>query len=118
MTIYLVPLLVTIRAFPKDVNDKNEDCTMYMDSGTCRFGGSVPNCKFGESREQPQSIGHVVQGQLDYASAHATSVLRKFFSNTSKAKHDFEVEISEGTALLQFLQLARTTYSPNFQTVE
>lgn len=115
MTIYLVPLLVTIRAFAKDATTKEDSMTWTPVHAGLEEGSEL---HIWGVTGTTASIGHVVQSQLEYASAQATSVLRKFFSNTIKAKHDFEVEISEGTALLQFLQLARTTYSPNFTDLD
>lgn len=63
----------------------------------------------------PETLGHVVEQQLIYASAKCDtrSCERKCFGTTRKASNNFEGEISEGTALLQFLKLARTTYMPN-----
>jgi len=55
-----------------------------------------------------------VEGRLQFASAQATLVLRKIWASTLRAKNDFEVEISEGSALLEFVYLARQTYQPNF----
>jgi len=118
MTIYLLPLLVTIRAS----TNNNTAATAISDDDTCASWTPVQAGLEEYSELQiwgmtgtPATLGHVVQGQLDSASAHATAVLRKYFTNTGNAKNDFEVEISEGTALLQFLQLVRTTYTPNFQ---
>ena len=117
MTIYLVPLLVTIRASTSVDNIftafTDDECASWtpVQAGL----EERPELNIWGVTGTPATLGHVVQGQLNFASAHATAVLRKYFGNTSNAKHDFEVEISEGTALLQFLQLARNTYAPNFQ---
>jgi hypothetical protein len=48
---------------------------------------------------------------------HATHVvLRKCFRNSVKDKTmDFEVELLEATALLEFLHLSRRTYMPQWQ---
>ena len=64
-------------------------------------------------------LGHVVEERLRDASNHATYVLRKCFQNSVKDKtNEFEVEILEATALLEFLQLARTTYIPKWQDAD
>ena len=47
---------------------------------------------------------------------HATHILRQCFRNHVKDKtNEFEVEILEASALLEFISLARTTYMPNWQ---
>mmetsp|Transcript_12620 Transcript_12620/g.23662 ORF Transcript_12620/g.23662 Transcript_12620/m.23662 type:complete len:622 (+) Transcript_12620:161-2026(+) len=57
------------------------------------------------------SVMPIVAKKLDYASAHATRCLRRCFAeHTLTSKSDFEIEISEGNAVLKFLQLARKTY--------
>jgi hypothetical protein len=62
------------------------------------------------------TIGHVVEERLRDASTHATYLLRKCFQNHVKDKTvDFEVEILEGSALLEFLKVARETYIPQWQ---
>ena len=64
-------------------------------------------------------LGHVAEERLRDASNHATYVLRKCFQNSVKDKtNEFEVEILEATALLEFLQLARTTYIPKWQDAD
>jgi hypothetical protein len=96
MTIYLVPLLVKIHA--------------KVTSGPVSVWGVDGTW---------DTLGHVVQDRIDHASAHATQILRKCFERgTSKARADFEMEISEATALLTFLQLARTTYMPDWQDID
>jgi hypothetical protein len=63
-----------------------------------------------------ESLGHVVEERLRDASMHATHVLRKCFRNSVKDKTmDFEVELLEATALLEFLHLSRRTYMPQWQ---
>jgi hypothetical protein len=109
MTIYLVPLLVTLRASTK-VDGPN---TMHASWTSTRAGLDDRELHVWGVSGTSETLGHVVEQQLNYASANATHVLRKCFGPTRMASNDFEVEISEGTALLQFLQLARTTYMPN-----
>ena len=63
-----------------------------------------------------EAIGRVVEERLRDASTHATAILRKCFKNHVKDKTmDFEVELLEGSALLEFLQLARSTYMPHWE---
>ncbi len=63
-----------------------------------------------------ESIGRVVEERLRDASTHSTAILRKCFKNHVKDKTmDFEVELLEGSALLEFLQLARSTYMPHWE---
>ncbi len=66
-----------------------------------------------------ESIGHVVEERLRDASTHATHILRKCFANHVKDKTaEVDVELLEASALLEFLQLARTTYIPKWQDQE
>ena len=63
------------------------------------------------------TLGPLVANKLEYASACATRTLRRCFAELAgKAyaanKSDFEVEISEATGLLRFVQIARSTYTP------
>jgi hypothetical protein len=96
MTIYLVPLVVLLSA--------------KVTTGPIRVWGAEGTW---------ETLGNVVRDRLDYASAQATRVLRDCFANgTLRARADFEMEISEATSLLKFLQLARTTYMPDWQDVE
>jgi hypothetical protein len=56
-------------------------------------------------------LGPIVAKKLEYASALATRCLRRCFAeHTYNSTSDFEIEISEGNAVLKFLQLARNTY--------
>lgn len=56
-------------------------------------------------------LGPIVSKKLEYASAQATRCLRRCFAeHTHRSTSDFEIEISEGNAVLKFLQLARNTY--------
>ena len=75
-----------------------------------------------------ETVGWAVQERLRDASAFATQALRSCFANssigstasqhptttaTNKAAMDFEVELLEASALLEFVQLARDTYMPS-----
>jgi hypothetical protein len=99
MTVYLVPLVVKIAA--------------KVSSGPCSVWGVDGTW---------ETLGEVVQDRIDHASAQATRVLRHCFESaaaaTSKSRVDFEHEISEGTALLKFFQLARMSYMPDWQDVD
>ena len=64
-----------------------------------------------------QTVGPLVSQQLEYASAQATRVLRRCFAEacySKKIHSEFETEISEASALLDFLALARTNYIPDW----
>jgi hypothetical protein len=132
MTIYLSPLTVAMRAMPPRSKGTNDNATMNnMDSpqGTVSWkplsygltGESTDKSKdpllsvWGVSSTY-DTIGHVVEERLRDASTHATYLLRKCFQNHVKDKTvDFEVEILEGSALLEFLKVARETYIPQWQ---
>ena len=97
VSVYLSPLVVRIQAKPKADTNWNMEV-----------------------------LEEVANERLDYAEAQCTRVLRTCFAEQlSKAARissvpmsDFEVEISEATALLQFVQLLRATYMPYWEDVE
>jgi hypothetical protein len=101
--IYFCPLLVTMRAYSKD-DDGNG-------------GGWLPwNSGFSDVSNLPADAW-IVEEYLKDASAHATQVLRQCFAKsapneTTTAKSDFDLELLEASALLEFVQLARDTYLP------
>ena len=68
-----------------------------------------------------ETIGHVVEERLRDASAHATFVLRQCFAEAVQkdipVQNEFELEILEGQALLNFLHVSRSTYTPNWQDI-
>lgn len=133
LIIYLVPLIVSIRA--KEERRDNGDQTAEQASTevqkTIRQGqlddenfhrwkplhhGLTANSKlevWGASGDG-RTLGYIVQERLRDASAHATHALRQCFSSAAKATGDFETEILEATALLEFIKLARTTYMPDW----
>lgn len=123
MTIYFHPLLVTLRA-TESTDAKgfralsNTQCASWtpLHHGLAnRQDLSV----WGVENKSYQSVGPVVEERLRDASTQATNVLRKCFGNHVKDKtQEIEVEILEGSALLEFLQIARTTYMPNWQDDE
>jgi hypothetical protein len=120
MTIYFNPLLVTLRA-----TEDNEFKGFHTIPKTgcaswtpLHFG--LANRKdlsvWGVDNKSYQSVGPVVEERLRDASTQATNVLRTCFGNHVKDKtQEIEVEILEGSALLEFVQIARTTYMPNWQ---
>lgn len=63
-----------------------------------------------------EAVGYAVQERLRDASAFATQTLRQCFSNSTASlgatASEFEVEILEASALLEFVQLARDTFLP------
>ena len=123
MSIFFVPLLVTIRAID---DDEDESATVSNLTGGLRWpslyqGISSQNNVNGEERRlsvfgvtgSVQTLGPIVARRLEYASAQATFVLRRCFSEAfrkSKPKTEFEVEILEASALIKFLQAARANY--------
>ena len=141
MTIYFSPLTVTIRAKSPDqsedeydeVDETGRNSTVWkpLSHGLTPWGSTLDSGDFRHDRqlreEQQQlsvwgvtsgyrSIGRVVEERLRDASTHATSILRRCFKNHVKDNSvDFEVELLEGSALLEFLQLARSTYMPHWE---
>ncbi len=142
MTIYLSPLTVTLRAKPNNgepdaSNDTSGTSTNWkaLSHGLTPWGSTLDSSDFLRRKASNnnstdndhqlsvwgvtsdyESIGRVVEERLRDASTHATAILRKCFKNHVKDKtRDFEVELLEGSALLEFLQLARSTYMPNWE---
>ena len=128
MMIYMCPLVVTLRAMAvKEKDDNNTSTTTPSTLTNSTLGCATWTPLYTGLKEQPklqvwgvegtyESLGHVVEERLRDASMHATHVLRKCFRNSVKDKTmDFEVEILEATALLEFLHLARRTYMPQWQ---
>jgi hypothetical protein len=131
MTIYFEPLLVAIRA---KIDYREE---MLSSGGLCwpsLHHGLRPSDK--DSRDVKdsslsvlgvtgsyESLGPIIAKKLEYASARATYVLRRCFSETaagksSHAKSEYEIEILEAGAFIRFLRIARTTYSPGWVDVD
>jgi len=145
MTIYFSPLTVTLRAKPKGGDDDASTSITGSSSATWKplshgltpWGSTLDSSDFlrnkpddNNNQQQQQlsvwgitsdyeSIGRVVEERLRDASTHATAMLRKCFKNHVKDKTvDFEVELLEGSALLEFLQLARSTYMPHWEDAD
>ena len=135
MTIYFVPLLVTVRAIPTD----DEKLSMSSVSGGLSWpslyqGLDHPSSNDKDSTTEAnkshhlnvlgvtgsyESIGPIIAKKLEYASSQATYVLRRCFAETTvgksaMAKTEFEIEILEAGALIRFLQIARSTYIPDW----
>lgn len=131
MTVYFEPLLVAIRA--KD--DSRE--VLLSSGGLCwpsLYQGLRPSD--GGSRDGKgsslsvlgvtgsyESLGPIIAKKLEYASAQATYVLRRCFSDTaagksSHSKSEYETEILEAGAFIRFLRIARATYSPDWVDVD
>jgi KIX domain len=130
MHIYFVPLLVSIRAYNK--SDENEDFSAIHKSQLSQSAtgwkgvkwtplhDGLSDCKditvYGVKGTY-DTIGYVVEERLRDCSAHATNILRKCFAKHVKedCTKEFELEIYEASALLEFLHIARTTYIPNWE---
>ena len=128
MTIFFVPLLVTVRAM---VTDEEKKTSMSSMSGGLRwpslYQGLCPSEKeLAEGKKSNlnvlgvtgsyESLAPIIAKKLEYASSQATYVLRRCFAETTvgksaRAKTEFEIEILEAGALIKFLQMARNTYS-------
>jgi hypothetical protein len=154
MTIYFVPLLVTLRAQDHQesqaVGEAMDDCgddgddDEEFDEGCASmkplgFGlgniGSSQGATASGNREGQDAtsdlrvwgvrgpveiLGRVVEERLRDAGTQATATLRACFASSCKGTgsvsvSDFETELLEASALLEFLQLARTTYEPDWQ---
>ena len=121
MTIYMVPLCVTFRCYNKEVDD--DTTTPSSQSLVCAVSSSLgsglaeqPELSVWGVKGDSNTLGRVVRERLRDASAHATHVLRQCFQNlTKEGTAEFELEIREATALLEFIQLARTTYIQDWQ---
>jgi hypothetical protein len=116
MTIYFVPLVVTLRAYSDDTAKPSAplECAPFLPLGSGLAKQSV--LSVWGIKGDVATLGHLVEQRLQDASSHATYILRKCFENNIKENEtDFEIEIREATALLEFIHLARATYMPNWQ---
>ena len=128
MKIFFVPLLVTIRAV-----DEKEQSELHATSlGRGLRWPSLHQGLHGSATQKNMkdltvlgvtaphtTLGNIVAKKLEYASSQATLVLRRCFAETVSgkggvAKTEFEVEILEVGALVKFLQIARSTYIPEW----
>lgn len=132
MKIFFSPLLVTVRAMNPKRNAKSTKNEKFDDEGKSDFCRTVMDCGLptwqkssdglaeslgftGEEAVVNAAYIDMVSKKLDFASAQATSILRKCFTDLAgqtyaNAKSDFEIALAEGTALLHFLRLARENY--------
>ena len=134
MTIFFVPLLVTVRAIP--TADERSSTSMSLGGitwpslyqGLCH-SDMDNNGKKSNSLSvlgvtgSYETIGPIIAKKLEYASSQATYVLRRCFAETTTgksamAKSEFEIEILEAGALIKFLQKARSTYNPYWVDVD
>lgn len=123
MTIYFVPLLVTLRAATNE-SDARVNRTGYWTPVQHGLPGQEVLSVWGANTSRQNDHHHqllapVVEARLEEASQHATAVLRQCFAQTrAKSKQnasEFEIEILEATTLLEFLQLARTSFQPEWE---
>ena len=148
MTIYFVPLLVTLRAQASPtaaegtLAPNHDDATQRAgvgcatltplsfglseprrrnvagsDTSATAVAPTPPEWRVWGATGTSETLGRAVEERLRDASARATFVLRQCFAASAKSTiaSDFEVELLEATALLEFIQLARTTYIPDWQ---
>lgn len=117
MTIYFVPLLVELRAFDAKADNTKKTTDLKSASWIPLHNGLIDRklTVFGVSGTY-ETLGHVVTEKLRDASRHATHVLRKCFAAAAKeTAAEFEIELLEATALLEFIQIARITYTPDWR---
>jgi len=129
MTIFFVPLLVTIRAIPT-VNERSTSMTLGGITWPSLYQGLCPSDEDNDGKKSNlsvlgvtgsyETISPIIAKKLEYASSQATYVLRRCFAETttgksSLAKSEFEIEILEAGALIKFLQKARSTYNPDWE---
>jgi hypothetical protein len=130
MTIYFCPLLVTLRACKKRKKEDELEDNAYSEKkeslAHCASWKKLHHGLTGRDdllvwgvKGNYETLGRVVEERLRDASAHATHVLRQCFASADKENAaEYEIEILEATALLEFLQLARTTYMPDWQDAD
>ncbi|KAL9185081.1 hypothetical protein ACHAXT_002858 [Thalassiosira profunda] len=121
MTIYFRPLLVSIRAMANEADSAAATATL---AGEHRWPSLYQGLRPTEGKELSvlgvsgsyESLAPIIAKNLEYASAQATYVLRRCFGETTgkSASSEFEVEILEAGALIKFLQMARSTYMPDW----
>lgn len=136
MSIYFVPLLVTIRAIAKEAALHNSNmteglCWPSLYQGLHTTDHYLGNCSTTTQEKEEKNVtvlgvtgpydtlGNIVASKLEYASAQATYVLRRCFAEctviqSSRVLSDYEMEILEVGALIKFLRIARTTYTPDW----
>jgi len=111
MTIYFSPLLVNLRARDKSQTGLQEN---YPPLHSGLSENETTLSVWGVSGNYSM-LGRVIEERLRDASFRATQVLRQLFTLFTDGLSDFETEILEITALRDFLQLARKTYTANWK---
>lgn len=128
MKIFFVPLLVTIRAL-KEKEQKSQQIGSI--DGGLRWPSLHQGLHGSPAADKPKeltvlgvtgphtTLANIAAKKLEYASSQATLVLRRCFAETvtgkgAVAKTDFEIEILEVGALVKFLQIARSTFTPDW----
>lgn len=114
VTIFFQPLLVLIRAIPPNGGidyDTSDFQHTIVDGGFPTW----TSASYGVQSLSDNLFAPLVEEKLEFASARATNILRRIFADVASktydtAKTEFEIEISEATAILRFLQIARDTY--------
>ena len=120
--IYFVPLLVVYRAYKPNSEESNNDGSnggSHIRQWPPLHDGLSNRSKTDELlhvngivQGKYETVGWMIEEYLQDASAHATNVLRQCFMKTVTAHQEFEIELLEASALLEFVQLARDTYLP------
>lgn len=145
MTIYFVPLLVTIRAIDlvrssnNSIDDYNTVSTIGglnwpsiyqglqpIDNTKSSSGSNISSLSVLGVTGPYEILGPIVAKQLEYASCQATCVLRRCFTEATamgkyafaKKKTENEIELLEAGAFIRFLRIARATYSPDLVDVD
>jgi len=126
LTIFFQPLTVLIRASSSSSSSSESDNNNNphdSDFKTNVIYGGFPmwtSTEFGVEAKSNASV--FVAQKLEFASARATNILRHVFADIvgktyETAKTEFEIEISEATAVLRFLQIAREAYAGDGDSV-
>lgn len=118
--IYFVPLLVVYRAYHPNMIDANDAPKAshtrlwppLHDGLSNRTNTNELLNVNGIVQGKYETVGWMIEEYLQDASAHATNVLRQCFLKTAASNNEFEIELLEASALLEFIQLVRDTYLP------
>lgn len=113
LRVYFTPLIVTIRAYSKD-DDRNET----IGNSSNRW---LPWSSGISDVSNLPTDAWIAEEYLKDASAHATQILRMCFAkfvSTNETRSDFDLELLEASALLEFVQMTLDTYLPPDATVD
>lgn len=131
LKIFFSPLLVTIRATNRraqeasGINDEGNSnfrhLVMYSQLPSWRSASDCLHEGLELDREDLLTNPAIIQmtaKKLSMASAKATWVLRKCFSDIDSfaTQNEFEIALAEGSALLHFLRLVKDRYTPEIET--